>query len=227
MSHGRVFGWVMGLGLAMTGCAHERAEAAASATPETAMNAMNEGPAAPQPPLAETGSPATSPIAVAPAPAPPLTAACIPKCVPLAKVTPPVIENQPEVAAAEPDACTTCGPLRIHFDFNSAEVSADARELLDQSARCLKSKPGMKFAIEGNTDERGAVAYNQDLAQRRADAVAKYLESMGASPSQVTTVSLGATNPLCGGHDESCWEQNRRVVIVPSNLEASVNRPRL
>jgi outer membrane protein OmpA-like peptidoglycan-associated protein len=71
--------------------------------------------------------------------------------------------------------------------------------------------------IVGNTDERGSQAYNEDLGQRRAQAVASYLEGKGAATAQVEAViSHGEDSPICAESTLKCWQQNRRTAVRES-----------
>jgi peptidoglycan-associated lipoprotein len=106
-----------------------------------------------------------------------------------------------------------CTNVRVHFPFNSDEIDAADKPQLDRSARCLKADHALHVTIEGNADERGTEEYNMALGDRRARAVAAYLQSLGASQSQVATVSYGKENPECKEHDEACWAKNRRAAL--------------
>src|SRR4051812_7655215 len=106
-----------------------------------------------------------------------------------------------------------CTAVRVHFPLNSDDIDPADRPQLDRSARCLKADHALKVTIEGNADERGTEEYNMALGDRRARAVAKYLESLGASSQQVGTVSFGKENPECQEHDEACWAKNRRAAL--------------
>ncbi len=108
-----------------------------------------------------------------------------------------------------------CAMLRVHFALNSSEIDSGDKSSLERSARCLRADHALHVTIEGNADERGTEEYNLALGDRRATAVAKWLESLGASASQVKTVSYGKENPLCTEHDEACWLQNRRASVKP------------
>jgi peptidoglycan-associated lipoprotein len=68
--------------------------------------------------------------------------------------------------------------------------------------------------VEGHTDERGSSEYNIALGERRAQTVARYMESQGAPSSQIVVVSYGREKPATQGHDESAWKFNRRAVLV-------------
>jgi peptidoglycan-associated lipoprotein len=106
-----------------------------------------------------------------------------------------------------------CTQVKVHFPFNSDEIDGADKPSLDRSARCLKADHALKVTIQGNADERGTEEYNMALGDRRARAVAKYLESLGASSAQLGTVSFGKENPECSEHDEACWAQNRRAAL--------------
>jgi peptidoglycan-associated lipoprotein len=106
-----------------------------------------------------------------------------------------------------------CTSVRVHFDFNSSDISSADRDGLERAARCLKADRQLHIAISGNADERGTEEYNMALGDRRARSVAGYLGSLGASQQQVATVSYGKENPECKEHDEACWAQNRRAAL--------------
>jgi peptidoglycan-associated lipoprotein len=118
-----------------------------------------------------------------------------------------------------------CSNMRVHFPLNSSEIDAGERSKLDRSARCLKADAAMHITIEGNADERGTEEYNLALGDKRATAVAKYLESLGASQGQLKTVSFGKENPLCTESDEGCWAKNRRAELKPSETAAQKGKP--
>ena len=88
-----------------------------------------------------------------------------------------------------------CTDVRVHFPFNSDEIDAADKPQLDRSARCLKADHALHITIEGNADERGTEEYNMALGDRRARSVAGYLGSLGASQTQVATVSLRQGEP--------------------------------
>ena len=125
---------------------------------------------------------------------------------------PPKAPPKQEVASAQP---MTCGLARVHFEFDKAELTDANKTELDQMARCLGDNERLQVRIEGNTDERGSQAYNQDLGQRRAQAVLSYLESHGVPRDQLQTVSFGKDRPICLSQTDDCFAQNRRTAIRP------------
>jgi peptidoglycan-associated lipoprotein len=104
-----------------------------------------------------------------------------------------------------------------YFDFNKADIRADARDALGKTAEFLRNNPQIKVTIEGRCDERGSTEYNLVLGDRRATAVKNYLVSLGISADRINTTSLGKERPLCTESTEECWQKNRvgHFVRVP------------
>ena len=96
-----------------------------------------------------------------------------------------------------------------YFDFNKADIRADAREALGKTADFLRRYPQIKATIEGHCDERGSTEYNLVLGDRRATAVKNYLVQLGISADRLTTTSLGKERPFCTESNEECWQRNR------------------
>lgn len=122
--------------------------------------------------------------------------------------TPTTPTTQGVSMAREPSSHT------VYFAFDSSELGAAARGILDANAAWLTAHSGSSITIEGNCDERGGREYNLALGQRRADSVRDYLVSHGVSSSSVDTVSFGEERPVCHGTGEACWAQNRHADIV-------------
>ena len=102
----------------------------------------------------------------------------------------------------------------VYFDFDSSELKGDAQPIVSNWAKYLSQNPSTRVRLEGNTDERGTREYNVALGERRARAVQQALQLKGVSAGQVSVVSYGEERPAAMGHDESAWQQNRRVEIV-------------
>lgn len=121
------------------------------------------------------------------------------------------------------------GEKLIPFDFNNAEIRADARMQLDEIGKALRvvlgegeSTRGIRvvrrkraeFEIVGHTDVRGGSQYNMKLSLQRAENVVAYLvEQYGIPRGALKPVGLGEQHPLCGSDTESCHAMNRRVEI--------------
>ncbi len=102
----------------------------------------------------------------------------------------------------------------IYFDFDSSVVKDEFTAIIEAHASYIASDPSIRVTLEGHADERGTREYNLGLGERRAMAVEQFLLLLGASPSQLQTVSYGEERPLDFGHDESAWKVNRRVELV-------------
>jgi peptidoglycan-associated lipoprotein len=107
------------------------------------------------------------------------------------------------------------GPLDdVYFDYDSADLSMDAREILNLNSEWLRANPSAKIEIEGHTDSRGTVEYNLGLGARRANSVRDYLLTLGISGERMTTISYGKELPLCQEESEGCWQRNRRAHLA-------------
>ncbi len=104
-----------------------------------------------------------------------------------------------------------------YFDFNKADIRADAREALAKTADFLRKYPQIKATIEGHCDERGSTEYNLVLGDRRAAAVKNYLVQLGISADRLSTVSYGKEKPFCSESNEECWQRNRVGHLVKAN----------
>jgi peptidoglycan-associated lipoprotein len=111
------------------------------------------------------------------------------------------------------DFITNVGDF-VLFDLDKSNLTAEAKLALDKQAAWLKAYPNYALTIEGRADERGTVAYNLGLGERRANSVKEYLVAGGVAASRVEVKSLGKENPLFPGSDEESWRQNRRGVTV-------------
>ena len=85
----------------------------------------------------------------------------------------------------------------IHFDFDKATLTAEAKEILARDIATLKENPGVSVQIEGHACAHGTEDYNMALGERRANAVKEYLANQGIAAERMTTISYGKTRPLC------------------------------
>jgi peptidoglycan-associated lipoprotein len=106
-----------------------------------------------------------------------------------------------------------CGMMRVHFEFNQANLEADDTGKLQRMGRCLKADHTLHVTVEGNADERGTEEWNLALGDKRASAVEDYLERLGVSGTQLKRVTYGKDRPLCTQHNEECWAKNRRAAL--------------
>jgi peptidoglycan-associated lipoprotein len=101
----------------------------------------------------------------------------------------------------------------VYFDFDSFAIRDEFRPMLDAHAKRLTSQRERRIVIEGHTDERGGREYNLALGQKRAEAVARSLELLGATPAQIEAVSFGKESPAVQGSNEEAWARNRRAEL--------------
>jgi peptidoglycan-associated lipoprotein len=104
------------------------------------------------------------------------------------------------------------GPLAdIHFQYDQASLTDEAKGTLEKHALWLQSHRDTKVTLEGHCDERGTTEYNLALGDKRAQTAREYLLSLGVSGDRLSSVSFGKEKPLDTGHDEASWAKNRRV----------------
>jgi peptidoglycan-associated lipoprotein len=112
----------------------------------------------------------------------------------------PVNENQ---SVVEP----------IYFALDRAAVAPAERPKLEAALKWLKDNPGKNLVLVGHCDWRGTAEYNLGLGDRRANSVKRYLESLGAPPGRLETLSKGSTQATQAG-GEAQWAKDRRVDFV-------------
>jgi OmpA-OmpF porin, OOP family len=102
----------------------------------------------------------------------------------------------------------------VLFEFNRADLKPGAMRELSQLVDTLRASPDRPVVVEGHTDAVGSDAYNRDLSQQRAEAVAAFLERSGIPRSRLTTRGLGEGYPLATNDTEAGRQENRRVEVV-------------
>jgi outer membrane protein OmpA-like peptidoglycan-associated protein len=84
----------------------------------------------------------------------------------------------------------------IHFDFNQATLTSDAKTILKRNIQTLKDNPNSNVRIAGYASAAGTADYNQKLSERRAKAVQEYLINEGIiTPDRLSTIGYGETHP--------------------------------
>lgn len=99
---------------------------------------------------------------------------------------------------------------RIHFGFDSYELSPESRDILQNKAEYMKRYPDVTMIIEGHCDDRGTEEYNLALGERRARAAYEFLILLGVEPERMSIVSFGEERPLNPAQNETAWAMNRR-----------------
>jgi len=108
--------------------------------------------------------------------------------------------------------------LEITFNYNSADISAKSMPSVQALGRALTSPDlkGSTFVVAGHTDAAGSEAYNQDLSERRADSIKRYLvDKYNIPAADLVTVGYGKSKLKNPGQPMA--EVNRRVQVV--NME--------
>jgi len=164
-----------------------------------------------KPPVARpVPPPLSAPDTTPPPPPPPPTAPIRDTPVTAA----PVIADDP-MTSRSVDDLNRDSPLKaIFFEYDSTDLTADARALLDANAGLLKRYGTWSITIEGHCDERGTAEYNLALGERRAVAAQSYLVSLGIPAERLRTVSYGREFPFDPGKDEAAYARNRRAHFV-------------
>jgi outer membrane protein OmpA-like peptidoglycan-associated protein len=119
-------------------------------------------------------------------------------------------EEIAEIAATKPKI-----DLDIQFDYNSADISKTSLPAVQELGKALSdaSLKGSTFVVAGHTDAIGGEDYNQNLSERRADTIKRYLtDKYGLNGTDLVTVGYGKTKPK----DASAPMDpiNRRVQVV-------------
>lgn len=102
----------------------------------------------------------------------------------------------------------------VLFAFNKAELSTQAFPRLDKLANFLRQFPDRKLLIEGYTDSVGSDSYNQELSERRAQAVRDALVQRGVDTGRITARGYGKAHAVADNASPEGRAMNRRVEIV-------------
>jgi peptidoglycan-associated lipoprotein len=126
---------------------------------------------------------------------------------------------KPQTVAANPltDPGNILSKRSVYFDYDSTVVKEEFKPVVTAHARYLTDNRGRRVVVQGNTDERGSREYNIALGQRRADSVKKMMMLLGATDSQIETISFGEEKPRASGSTEAAYAENRRADIVYDN----------
>ena len=103
---------------------------------------------------------------------------------------------------------------QILFGFDQSSLSSAAMTNLDKVVDVLKKYPDTDIEVQGHTDSKGAVRYNQDLSERRATSVSNYLLQQSVVSSRLTTKGFGENTPKYSNENVEGQTQNRRVEFL-------------
>jgi outer membrane protein OmpA-like peptidoglycan-associated protein len=104
----------------------------------------------------------------------------------------------------------------VLFETGKYELLPPAREKLARFAGIVLGHPDLAVQAEGFTDSTGTAEINEQLSQRRADAVSDFLKAQGLPRERLATRGFGATQPVASNDTPEGRRQNRRVELVVS-----------
>ena len=104
----------------------------------------------------------------------------------------------------------------VLFDTGKYTLRPVAREKLAKISGIVLAYPTLQLAIEGDTDSVGGDAYNQDLSEKRAEAVRDYLAMQNIPAASMTAQGFGKNQPVASNDTPEGRQQNRRVELVVS-----------
>ncbi len=108
-------------------------------------------------------------------------------------------------------------PNAITFNTNESVIKSSANRVLDSVAKVAEEYNKTSLRVIGYTDSTGNDSINIPLSQKRAAAVAQYLELRGVAATRITAMGMGAQNPIASNATAEGREQNRRVEIYLIN----------
>ncbi len=121
------------------------------------------------------------------------------------------------IVVAEPRALDTIRfPSVALFPRRSAEITEQGRAILEKNREASRDLLSRASYIEvvGHTDDVGDDAYNQDLSEKRANAVRDYLVAAGVDGSKIVTVGMGESMPVASNTTDEGRAENRRVDVL-------------
>jgi len=119
------------------------------------------------------------------------------------------------------DSYKSMQDVSVTFDFDKSTLTADDRQQLDALAGSLQSTRHYILELTGGTDSTGSAEYNYALSQKRADAVANYLQTKyNIAPHKFYMVGIGKDQAVASNRTAAGRKQNRRVQVrVLSNMQ--------
>ncbi len=116
------------------------------------------------------------------------------------------------VAAVTANAEPATPSTEVFFEFDSAQLSREAKDQLNAAAKEAKASPNAKLVIDGHTDPVGAAPYNVALSIRRAEAARDHLICKGVDPNNIVMAYYGEAGARRATHAE-----DRRVSVELTN----------
>jgi outer membrane protein OmpA-like peptidoglycan-associated protein len=118
------------------------------------------------------------------------------------------------------DNITLNMPGNVTFATDSADLNASFFDVLNSVSMVVNEYDQTVIEVAGHTDNTGTDAYNQQLSERRAGAVASYLRTREVLSDRIITVGMGEARPVTTNETDAGRQQNRRVelTLVPLTL---------
>ncbi|MEM8545753.1 MAG: OmpA family protein [Cyanobacteria bacterium P01_H01_bin.119] len=114
----------------------------------------------------------------------------------------------------EPQPLQLRVPRNVHFALDQSNISPESARVLDQIVAVLLEYPFISIELEGHTDPRASVAYNQALSERRALSVRNYLLQQGIAPERMRIRPLGESQRIADGNSRVDYARDRRVEVI-------------
>ena len=106
----------------------------------------------------------------------------------------------------------------VYFDTDKHDLTPTSKAALTQVIQEIEALSDYAVEVKAHTDDRGSIAYNEALAQRRAAAVENYLTQSGITTTKTTVKTFGETNPTYANNDEEGRSKNRRVDVIVTSF---------
>ena len=114
--------------------------------------------------------------------------------------------------------------VKIYFDFDKADIRADAIPVLEEGVRLLNKNPETDILITGNCDIRGSEQYNEKLGLRRGENVKKFMVNKGISEDRIKIVSRGKLDAIAYVADLLGMAKDRNAQFMVAEVE-EINIP--
>jgi len=105
----------------------------------------------------------------------------------------------------------------VTFETSSAELTEQARTVLNRVAEALVGNPDVRVRVSGHTDASGSRLFNVDLSQSRAESVVAYLAQRGVDGDRMEAQGFGPDQPIADNGTADGRRQNRRVELERIN----------
>lgn len=103
---------------------------------------------------------------------------------------------------------------KVLFDFGKSSLTAASKQSLDKIIVVFNKYPDTNVEIQGHTDSKGSIEFNQNLSVQRANSVYTYLTSKGIASSRLTVKGFGEEAPKYDNETDEGRAQNRRVEFL-------------